>query len=342
MILELENWYLGYQQILTDCRPDGEGMTGSVLLLCSADVDAMAAARIWTYMLRSDGVSYQLLPCMSHSQLEQTLENKKADDVRAIVMMNLGASKNLTRLFEKDELALDVSVKIYVLDCRRPVHLANVHAGNNIVVFWDSVQNDDVPSDGDNLSGTESSSDEDDDDSDEDEDDSDDEGENEFDGNEDDEEVEFEVDEANPQDEMESTASRKGKDGAGDEDDDYDGEDESETNSPAKKRKTEAKEKDDDSSEDEDSDNESVKGKRDQTSSTAPSTQQQSLPALTPREIHHERRNRLRAYYSSGSFFGSPAAYVAFRVSTQMRFGDIGDLLWFAWYVYSCIRCICW
>lgn len=326
MILELDNWYLGYQQILTDCRHNEDGVAGSVLLLCAADVDAMAGARIWTYMLRSDGISYQMLPCASYSQLEQSLADKKADDVRALVLMNLGANRNLTRLFDKEELGLDSSVKIYILDCRRPVHLANVHAGNNVVVFWDSVQNDDVPSDGDNLSGDESSSDEEDDESDNDS--SDDDGEHEFNDVADDEgehEAEFEGDnEANPQDEMNSAS------GDGDESID-DGvsfrDDDSNSEGPSKRRKTEkeAENLDDESSgSDEASEAEPTAG-------IVSSNPEGSQPPMTPREIHQDRRNRLRAYYASGSFYGSPASYIAFRVSTQLRFAEIGDLLWFAW-----------
>jgi hypothetical protein len=67
------------------------------------------------------------------------------------------------------------------------------------------------------------------------------------------------------------------------------------------------------------------------TASTAPSTQLASQhPTMTPRELHQNRRNRLRVYYNE-TFYGSPAAYIAYRVATQIRFGDIGDLLWFAW-----------
>ena len=90
--------------------------------------------------------------------------------------------------------------KVYVMDCRRPFHLANVHAGRHVVVFWDGVgagvpdDNDDnigpmagIPSDGDDLSGQDdrssSSSDSDDDDIDErNEVDDKDEGEAEFEG----------------------------------------------------------------------------------------------------------------------------------------------------------------
>ncbi|EEC51468.1 predicted protein, partial [Phaeodactylum tricornutum CCAP 1055/1] len=37
-----------------------------------------------------------------------------------------------------------------------------------------------------------------------------------------------------------------------------------------------------------------------------------------------------RLYYSTGTFYGSPASYVAYRIATQLRFGDVGDLLWLA------------
>ena len=123
-------------------------------IFCGADADAMAAARIVSYMLRSDGISYQLRPCWTYSSLERMLE--EADDCKAILLLNLGASRNLTKLF-RPRLLKECS-KVYVMDCRRPVHLANVHAGQNIVIFWDSIQPDDVPSDGDNLSGKDDTS----------------------------------------------------------------------------------------------------------------------------------------------------------------------------------------
>lgn len=40
--------------------------------------------------------------------------------------------------------------------------------------------------------------------------------------------------------------------------------------------------------------------------------------------------DRLRTYYSGGSFYGSTAAYVAYRLAMQLRFGEQGDLLWLA------------
>ena len=333
MILELEHWYLGYEQILTDCRAGDDGVAKTALLLCNADVDAMSCARILSYMLRSDGVHYQLLPCTNYSALEKHLSMNPLDEVRAIVLLNFGAARNLTRLFDQ---YLHETAKVYVMDCRRPVHLANIHAGENVVVFWDQTQGDDVPSDGDNLSGNESSSssddndDDDDDDSEESEDDSDDE----------DKSIESE-EEADFDDVVDATVRTQevlpGGSDSNDQDADYDGEDEQE---PGEDGRTRQRVKDTEQESDgspkrrrinedttdgatdvEHSDPDSPDGKL---------SQQPQLSALTPRELHRQRRDRLRSYYSSGSFFGSPAAYVAFRLATQLRFGEKSDLLWLA------------
>jgi cell division control protein 45 len=329
MILELEHWYLGYSQILVDCRSTVEtGNTGSVLILCNANVDAMAAARILSYMLRQDGITYQLVPCMAYSHMLKILSKQgKTADVRAVVLLNLGASRNLTRLFDSGP-ALDPTVKLYIIDSRRPVHLANVHAGDNVVVFWDQTQTEAVPSDGDNLSGNESSSSSEDDD-DGDEDDSSLEGEHEFDdaADADDGEQEFGADDIPAFD----------SNGAGEEQVDYDGEDERDDAQAAavrsKRRKIIAGGDDDDDGKNK---SESLTDQNVSDSGPEPASQPENneppnkMPLLTPKELHQERRNRLRMYYSSGTFYGTPAAYVAYRVSTQLRFGEVGDLLWLA------------
>ena len=78
-------------------------------------------------------------------------------DVRAVVLINMVANKNLCRLFAGN-------VKVYVFDSHRPYHLANVHTGKNVVLFNDrplSIGGEDgeIPSDGDDLSGGDISSD---------------------------------------------------------------------------------------------------------------------------------------------------------------------------------------
>ena len=156
MLLHLEDWDAGYKQILADCREHTEEAESgaSVLILAHADVDALCSARILSYMLRADGISYELRPCRSFQSLKEICRTVTRDGLtyRALVLLNIGAHRNLTRLFEATDDYEGLSpetMKVYVMDCRRPVHLANIHAGDNVVVFLDAIHNDhDIPSDG--------------------------------------------------------------------------------------------------------------------------------------------------------------------------------------------------
>jgi len=279
MILDIDKWYLGYNQILQDCIHNDGGIPGSALLLCNADVDAMAAARIVAYMLRKDGVSYQLLPCMGVQQLESRLVGS-VDHLRSVILFNIGASRNLTKLFHN---GLNPSVKIFVMDCRRPVHLANFHAGKEVVLFWDQQSDVDVPSDGDNLSGNESSSDE-------------------------------ESEESSDED---------------DDDDDEDSEEENEFEGEAtKKQKVDANVESD--KENDMAETETEDSPKDATEDSQEKTQEPTATQMTARELNEDRRSRLKTYYAGGSFFGSPAAFVAYQIASQLRFHQMGSLLWLA------------
>lgn len=327
MLLFPEHWHFGYEQIKTDCQVNEEGQ--SVLLLCNADVDAIASARIVSYMLRSDGIHYQLLPCTNYAALKKHLRSVQLDTVRAIVLINFGASRNLSKLLEEAE-GLQEGTKVYVLDCRRPVHLANVHAGDNVVVFMDGTQNiDQLPSDGDNLSGDESSSDEDDDseDSSDDDDSSDDARDS---GDESEEEAAFDdvVDatERKPADEDEPSVDYDGDEddrAAGDAGDDEDDDDLDNVDSPNKRQRT------GDFPTGDGEDDEDGATDVEHTDPDSP-TDAQKGGSLSPREMHRQRRARLRSYYNSGSFYGSPAAFIAYQIAQQLRFGEQGDLLWLA------------
>ncbi|KAL3945090.1 MAG: hypothetical protein SGBAC_000819 [Bacillariaceae sp.] len=334
MILGMNHWHFGYEQIVQDCRNED----GSVLMLCNADVDAMASARILSYLLRSDGIPYQLYPCTNYQALEQYLKTNESvlEEVEAIVMLNFGASKNLNRLFDSQLLTQDL--KVYVMDCRKPVHLANIYAGENIVIFMDdTTKMDELPSDGDNLSGGESSSseeessdeDDDDDDSDSEMDDSHaDDGEEEADFD----DVEGETTEAIPQ---QDPAYDGGNESDNDEHDNDDDDDDDPATS--KRRSREDQEMDPASP-----DSTSKRQKTTEDDATAVETDEDSQrnsqetaspsqeEVLDPRELHRKRLDRLRTYYSSGSFFGCPSAFVAYRLAAQLRFGGEKDLLWLA------------
>jgi len=147
MYLEVEKWQQGYKQILHDCRSKS---CSTVLILCAMDTDALCSARIMSYLLRADNVSYQLRPCNSYPKLKSILSDLNSNVV-GVILFNLGSMRNLVSNVPQ-------GVTIYVFDCHRPFHLANIYAGKEVVMFLDrGVSEDDVPSDGDGLSGDEDS-----------------------------------------------------------------------------------------------------------------------------------------------------------------------------------------
>ncbi len=128
MLLEKENWRLGYHQIISDCRAATSTSTGgTVLILANPDADAICAARILAYALRADKVPYQLRPCGGYQRLlsilkglnlnatassananekeydedDVNLDGASACTIRAVVLLNFGATRNLQKaLFE--------------------------------------------------------------------------------------------------------------------------------------------------------------------------------------------------------------------------------------------------
>mmetsp|Transcript_7450 Transcript_7450/g.16893 ORF Transcript_7450/g.16893 Transcript_7450/m.16893 type:complete len:897 (-) Transcript_7450:182-2872(-) len=420
MILEREQWHLGYASLLRDCRGtssnnndplddllhDNHGIpsssVGRALLLVHPDTDAMATARILSYMLRADGVPYQMRPCLGWERLKRVLskvgvlpptndnddENDENDgdnddeneggeqrknwienettDIRAVVLMNMGANRNLAKLFsaaiaENTALNRTTEIRCYVFDCHRPYHLGNIHAGKNVVLFNDRpFEEEEIPSDGDNLSGEESSSSE--DDSSDDDDDTDDEnekngesseGEQEFemghderkvgeDNDSEDETTERQVkrqktlDVDDPSDDpaldpaqYDPARAQPGRDDLQDSDDDAD-EDEGgfkKANERPNPLDTTAVTADMTMNMDETFDTAS---QLQLDSQTQPSSQSSSNQVTTFRDLHHQRRNRIRLHYSSGSYHASPSAWTAYTLSRQLRFGDTPDLLWLA------------
>ena len=339
MILQVEEWYNGYKQILRDSRPDGTSTRGqrSVLMLCNADVDAMASARILSNLLRCDAVQYQLMPCTSYSDMRGTLANMKdnfdSDDICSVILLNFGASKNLTKLYE-DSL-LPETVRMYVMDCRRPVHLANIYEDEAIVVFLNESKNAiaEFPSDGDDLSGNEEDSDssdsEDDDEEDEDEISNSSDAEDQQSDDEDEHQASF--------DDIEGSAPEKKKakldaeyDGGDEEDSDDDQLEEHQVRGGRKDLPSKSSSavnevidsstptEGDLSSPNQDSE---VHGAQDIIDEPAPMSQ---------RELHKDRAQRLIRYYHQGSYFASPISYIAYSIAEQLRHGEEGDLLWLA------------
>ena len=321
MLLDQTNWELGYRQMVSDCRGSSSSFNtsgGTVLILVNPDADALCAARILSYALRADKVPYQLRPCGGYNCLLRILDklalNNDDEDVGtnavcAVVLLNLGATRNLQKaLFEpiyneqgdivRNSLLDADKTKVYILDSHRPYHLANIYAQKNITVwndfdFWHEDEGG-IPSDGEYLDDESDSDSDDEDDSDDD--DSDDDG-----NASDSSEGEAEFDDASNDVEGGKRAS-------------------SESPSVSSKRaRTDPDTPEIQASDNEDDDEKDEKKEED------------STPVLSMREKHQIRRDKVRKYYGNGAFYSSPVAYMAYLLlSEQLRHNSVGDLLWLA------------
>jgi cell division control protein 45 len=420
MILERDQWHLGYSSLLRDCRGSStshdtttttttsqQPMVGRALLLVHPDsTDALATSRILSYMLRADGVPYQIRPCLGFERLklilrsvgclprntattnnddgnnnnnlveEEEFYTTTTSDVRAVVLINMGANRNLSKLFQdmstyNNNNNRGGGVRAYVFDNHRPYHLSNIHSGKNVVLFNDRpFEEEEIPSDGDNLSGDESStsSEESDDDSDSEDDEllegrrkkdegSSDEGEEEFDLNEDGvigsneggigrgggEEELVDSDEDNEDEGREKRAAKRQKTRRSDDDGSDNDEDEDAGGDTFKKRGEDEYNPldttaataditlDTTQGDDDDDDNEGGEATTTtQEQADTTSTANASPVIISLRELHRQRRNRIRLHYSSGSYHASPSSWTAYTLCTQLRFGDTPDLLWLA------------
>jgi cell division control protein 45 len=341
MLLQKDNWRLGYHQIISDCRASITHSTGgTVLILVNPDADALCAGRILSYALRADKVPYQLRPCGGFNCLLKILEKLalngdemegSSSTIRAVVLLNLGATRNLQKtLFEpsvgygenNEEIVspplLDMEqTKLYVLDSHRPYHLANIYAQKNIVLwndenFWHTDEGG-IPSDGEYLDDeSDESESEDEDDSDDDSDGSDSKGS--------DSESEAEFDDVN------GNGKLKKDDGdLSDASVDLEGGKRASAGTPKSERRKKARTDPDtpdirDTDDENDKDNASIVEK-----------EMADKPIISMREKHKLRRDKVRKYYSNGSFHSSPVAFMAYiLLAEQLRHDSIGDLLWLA------------
>ncbi|KAK1741087.1 Cdc45-like protein [Skeletonema marinoi] len=369
MILERDQWHLGYASLLRDCRgPSSTHDTssphiGRALLLVHPDsTDALATSRILSYMLRADGVPYQIRPCLGFERLKLILgsvgclpknddannddnNNDNGDnlvedeynnnstttsDIKAVVLINMGANRNLSKLFldhHHHTTNHTPAVRAYVFDNHRPYHLSNIHSGKNVVLFNDRpFEEEEIVSDGDNLSGDESStsSEESDDD-----DDSSEEG-----GREEESEGEEEFDLRGMV--WEKRAKRQKTRSSDDSDDDGD----NAGGDTFKKGGEDDYNPLDTTAATADITLATTQGEDDLDIGQGTATQEQQAETFTAaqeppvvislRELHRQRRNRIRLHYSSGSYHASPSSWTAYTLCTQLRFGDTPDLLWLA------------
>ncbi|KAK4051987.1 DNA replication initiation factor cdc45 [Microbotryomycetes sp. JL221] len=108
-----------YHSIVSRARGASSATT---FVLVSPDVDALCAARLLTNLLKNDDVVNTLIPVASWSELEQLRTRLEREEVRSLILINLGALVDLQDYFDY----LPSTCLIHVIDSHRPINLRNL------------------------------------------------------------------------------------------------------------------------------------------------------------------------------------------------------------------------
>lgn len=113
---------------------------GPVLIFVAAgDVDALAATRVVTRLLKADLTRFELHPVHGYAHLAQKFAALKgAVQPRAVLTVNCGAMVDLGRVLEMEDDGEEGDVRVFVMDCHRPYHLRNIR--NKRVVLFDDLE----------------------------------------------------------------------------------------------------------------------------------------------------------------------------------------------------------
>lgn len=155
---------------------------GPVLIFVAArDVDAIAAVKVLTALLKADLTRYEVHPVHGYQHLATKFRDLESGvQPRSCLLVNCGAMVDLEYILANGE-QLKGDIRVFVMDCHRPFHLKNIRS-ERVVLFDDlnEVNYDALPLDVDwedewgNVDDEDSSDDESDSDSDSDTDNDDD------------------------------------------------------------------------------------------------------------------------------------------------------------------------
>ncbi|GAA5852390.1 hypothetical protein JCM8547_006764 [Rhodosporidiobolus lusitaniae] len=130
MLIPHSSYSSAYSQILSRARGSPACTT---YLFVSPDVDALCAARLLSGLLKTDDVAHQTTPVGSWVDLMNEAVKLKDEDVRNLILINLGATADLYAIFGPSDpetglqgLDFPPSCMIHVVDSHRPVALSNL------------------------------------------------------------------------------------------------------------------------------------------------------------------------------------------------------------------------
>ena len=136
MIILLEKAYTWYEALNKKIR---KNPTGKIIIITSMNIDSITSLRILVGLLKSDVISYEIIPVQNYDEVEREILNCKKieDEIQGFVFINCIGEIDLTKFWfcqEKNILTL-------VAESKRPMHHKNLRNDTNIVVIDDGNNN---------------------------------------------------------------------------------------------------------------------------------------------------------------------------------------------------------
>ena len=136
MIILLEKAYTWYEALNKKIR---KNPTGKIIIITSMNIDSITSLRILVGLLKSDVISYEIIPVQNYDEVEREILNCKKieDEIQGFVFINCIGEIDLTKFWfcqEKNILTL-------VAESKRPMHHKNLRNDTNIVVTDDGNNN---------------------------------------------------------------------------------------------------------------------------------------------------------------------------------------------------------
>ncbi|XP_074268775.1 cell division control protein 45 homolog [Silene latifolia] len=113
---------------------DDTSIAPSPLLIfpSTSDVDSLCALKIIFHVLESDSIQYACYPVSSFNEIHKYMEDSlsiSVDTPLTMLLINWGCHRDLRRLLD-----LSPSIRVFVVDSHRPIHLHNLSQENEEVV----------------------------------------------------------------------------------------------------------------------------------------------------------------------------------------------------------------
>ena len=136
MIILLEKAYTWYETVNNKIK---KNPTGKIIIITSMNIDSITSLRILVGLLKSDVISYEIIPVQNYDEVEREILNCKKieDEIQGFVFINCIGEIDLTKFWfcqEKNILTL-------VAESKRPMHHKNLRNDTNIVVIDDGNNN---------------------------------------------------------------------------------------------------------------------------------------------------------------------------------------------------------